>query len=418
MLDTYLEDTFGKRYVLKRQSDLTSQKSFKALNFSDESQAYQFVAKLRAPQGHWFKIISKLGSFSTHQNISSKVRAERIISQLLCRKQIFIYELALTNQTGSSIKRSVQKDNGDSYTFIPVSSLLVAQPREMVNIGTAEDAKKLLDELKPGENKLKELTKELDISIASTAPQATEKLVAAIVSGEVVVSINKPIASPPKRETDTGVTAADKPVGLGPSPSPDAPAEQNQAAQNLAEIRSIASKSPTLTNNLSTLRAQGWTITTGNGSYCDKTTKTITIDSNELNNPTGYVQTIAHESGHALYTPDPYVPPDGLTKQQYVDANANSSLKDEGEATLANITIRNEILQNNGPDIGIAGTQGPAYEQAYKDYQIHGDRDRARSEIGNVFADNERPGIAADKTYKEYYSEPYETYWDENVQVQ
>ena len=217
MLDTYLEDTFGKRYVLKRQSDLTSQKSFKALNFSDESQAYQFVAKLRTPQGHWLKIISKLGSFSTHQNISANVRAERIISQLLCRKQISIYELALTDQTGSSIKCSIQKGNGDSYTFIPVSSLLIAQPRELVEINSTADAQKLLNELAPDGEKLKELSKELNIASAETSSQISKNLVTAIVTGEVVIAVNKPVASPPQREAETEIAAADKPAELSPN---------------------------------------------------------------------------------------------------------------------------------------------------------------------------------------------------------
>jgi hypothetical protein len=63
------------------------------------------------------------------------------------------------------------------------------------------------------------------------------------------------------------------------------------------------------------------------------------------------VQTIARESGHPLYSEDPYVKPGGSTRPQYVDANAKRNLKDEGEATLMNARIRDEILQNVGPDM-------------------------------------------------------------------
>lgn len=217
MLDTYIEDTFGKRYVLKRLSDLSSNKSFKALNFSDESQAHQFINKLRTPQDYWLKTVTKLGTFSTRQNTPSKLHAERLISQLLCRKQLFIYELSVTNQSGSSaVKRSIKKASGDSYTFIPVSSLLIAQPRELVSISTKADAEKLLNELSPDEVKLKEIYKELNISSSGTGSRSTEELVTAIVSGEIVVAINKPLASPPARETETEVAAVDKPAELSP----------------------------------------------------------------------------------------------------------------------------------------------------------------------------------------------------------
>lgn len=217
MLDTYIQDTFGKRYVIKRQSDLSSNKSFKALNFSDENQAYQFIHKLRTPQDYWLKTVSKLGTFSTRQNTPSKLHAERLICRLLCRKQLFIYELSGANQGGSSaVKRSIKKASGDTYTFIPVSSLLIAQPRELVNVNTKADAEKLLNELSPDEVQLKEIYKELNISSSDTGSQSTEKLVAAIVSGDIVVAINKPLASPPTRETETEVATADKPAELSP----------------------------------------------------------------------------------------------------------------------------------------------------------------------------------------------------------
>ena len=109
MLDTYIEDTFGKRYVLKRQSDLTSQKSFTAMSFSDESQAYQFINKLRTPHDYCSKTISRLGTLSARKPSTSNLHAERIISQLLYRKQIFIYEVSASSlSNASAIKRSIQ----------------------------------------------------------------------------------------------------------------------------------------------------------------------------------------------------------------------------------------------------------------------------------------------------------------------
>jgi uncharacterized Zn-binding protein involved in type VI secretion len=183
------------------------------------------------------------------------------------------------------------------------------------------------------------------------------------------------------------------------------------------DIDAIADKSPILTNNIKDLLAKGWKIGTGlpgGGSFSNRQKKQIVIDPQEKGNPAAVVQTLAHESGHAEYTPDAYVPPAGLTKDQYVAKNVNNNLKDEGEATMTNAQVRNEINKNGGPDIGVAGDQSDQYKQIADKYPDPADRDKARQEIGDVFADGEHPSNDPDKTYKDYYSKNYSDYYDKN----
>ena len=180
--------------------------------------------------------------------------------------------------------------------------------------------------------------------------------------------------------------------------------------------RTVA-KSPTLSGNLDALKKDGWTIKTGDpgkGSFTDKSAKTITIDPNQAGDPAAVAQTLAHESGHARYTQDPYVPPAGLTKDQYVSKNANSNLKDEGEATMTNAQVRDEVNKNGGPDIGIAGAQANQYQKIYEKYPDPADRDKARQEIGDAFADGEHPSNDPGKTYRDYYSKTYADYYDKH----
>lgn len=186
----------------------------------------------------------------------------------------------------------------------------------------------------------------------------------------------------------------------------------------------LAALSPKLMSNFDELRKQGWNIRVGpagKGSYADRNEKVIVIDANELGNDTAMAQTFAHETGHAMYTPDPYTAPaPGMTKNQYVQANVNSNLKDEGEATLTNIEIKNEILANGGPDIGIAGANGAKYEAAAAKYPNPADRDLARQEVGNEFAHGEVPSVPKDdgtsyKDYQEYYEKPFADHWDNVV---
>jgi len=182
------------------------------------------------------------------------------------------------------------------------------------------------------------------------------------------------------------------------------------------DVDAIASQSPTLSNNITQLKRDGWTIKygdAGKGTYADKTKKLIVVDANDKKKPAAVVQSLAHESGHALYTADPYVPPKGLTKEQYVKANVKRDLKDEGEATLMNIQVRNEIKKNKGPDIGIAGQQGATYEKIGAKYPDAKDRDKAREEIGQAFATGEHPSTDTSQTYEDYYRKPYADHYDQ-----
>ena len=186
---------------------------------------------------------------------------------------------------------------------------------------------------------------------------------------------------------------------------------------NPALLNTITS-SPILMDKLGSLLTDGWVIrygTAGGGSFCDKEANEIVLDPNESGDHLAMTQTLAHEAGHATYTPDPYVAPDGLTRDEYVAANVNSQLKDEGEATLTNAEVREEIMNNSGEDIGIAGTQTDDYERITDSYQNGDiDRDTARQQIGDKFADGETTSTT-NESYRDYYSQPYEDYYDDNV---
>jgi len=201
--------------------------------------------------------------------------------------------------------------------------------------------------------------------------------------------------------------AAAPSVGAAPAP--------NTVTTGLGDdVDALVNKSPTLRDKLDRLQKDGWVIETqnGGGTYADKTQKKIVVDI-ENASAEDQVQSLAHEAGHADYTVDPYVPPDGKTKQEYVDANVKRDLKDEGEATLTNLEVREEILDAGGPDIGIAGNSAnhPQYEQAYEDFKNGGDRDKAREDIGGIFADGEQTSTT-NESYRDYYSKTYADHYD------
>lgn len=181
------------------------------------------------------------------------------------------------------------------------------------------------------------------------------------------------------------------------------------------EVDRELAKCPKFAQNIKELQDKGWSIEygeKGKGSYCNKKAKKIVIDENKKGKTAAVLETLAHESGHAMYTPDPYVPPDGLTKEEYASKNANRSLKDEGEATLTNIEMKEGLKKNGGVDIGVAGSQASKYQEIAKKYPDAKDRDKARQEIGDTFADKEHPSTDPSKTYRQYYEKPFNDFYD------
>jgi type VI secretion system secreted protein VgrG len=186
-----------------------------------------------------------------------------------------------------------------------------------------------------------------------------------------------------------------------------------------ADVDLMAGMSPALAQRIRDLQAQGWTIRYSRpgdppGTFCDRTTNSIVIDPNANATTAQRVQSLAHEAGHAGYTPGAYVPPSGLTRQEYIDRNAANNLADEGEATLFNAQARREIMNNGGPDIGIAGAQSQQYANTYDQYAAGNlTRDQARTQIGQTFANGETPSTAPNMNYGQYYGQPYGTFWDQ-----
>jgi hypothetical protein len=166
----------------------------------------------------------------------------------------------------------------------------------------------------------------------------------------------------------------------------------------------LLSKSPSLTADMKKLEADGWVVKFGpanGGTFADRTTKTITVDKNEAGNPGALVQSLAHEVGHARYTPKI----DTSSKAAFL----RSTLADEGAATLSNIRAQREILRNGGQDIGIAGNPAnqKAYNAAYDKYLKDGDAAAARDTIGSIYGNGEHTSTTG-QSYNDYYGSYYD----------
>jgi WXG100 family type VII secretion target len=146
------------------------------------------------------------------------------------------------------------------------------------------------------------------------------------------------------------------------------------------EVEKIAKQSPTLMTQLQKLQKDKWQIVvsdrptgnlnehptdsqgnltipdTKNGADTFADAKIIRIYKDSNHKPENYVDEIAHEVGHAVDNPK-FSRPDaaGMTQAKYVHDNVNRALTSEAEAAYNELTVRDEILKDKGPDIGMSG---------------------------------------------------------------
>ncbi|WP_320720356.1 type VI secretion system Vgr family protein, partial [Enterobacter asburiae] len=208
----------------------------------------------------------------------------------------------------------------------------------------------------------------------------------------------------PGKENKAGA-AASAPAEASKTATP--PASNAPSSGYGKDVDSLVDKSPTMKNDIATLKKRGWTFEegeAGKGTFANRQKRVITVDKNELGNPNAVVQSLSHESGHALYEPN--------IDFSSRDAYLNSTLSDEGAATLNNIRVQREIIANKGGDIGIAGN--PANQTQYNSIYDSLERgaikeSEARTQIGRIFGKGEQTS-----TTGQYYEDYYGGWYDKN----
>ncbi|VAW73620.1 hypothetical protein MNBD_GAMMA10-1201 [hydrothermal vent metagenome] len=224
MLDISLEDTFGKRYVIKTFQQNTHQGALQPLKFSDKNRAFSFVCGLRVPHGYWQRTLGSIerGSLSSFhcKSDSGQSSPEHRISQYLYYKRIYIYELVNSRaHKDAQGSRSFEQSNGDRYTFNHVSAQLLAGPHQYVALNSETDIADLLRELPCDERQLDELARSLDLggTPGSGNGHSRARISAGIMAGEIIVSVRPKRVIPPEPVVLQALTAADRPMVVEPA---------------------------------------------------------------------------------------------------------------------------------------------------------------------------------------------------------
>jgi type VI secretion system secreted protein VgrG len=173
-------------------------------------------------------------------------------------------------------------------------------------------------------------------------------------------------------------------------------------------VLAAIAKCPKMKTELENLQKDRWTVvwgSAGGGTTTDKKNKKIVLDPARCTTDEITLGRIAHEMGHAQYTP-PSVSPNGRTKAEYIRDKVQTNLEDEGEATLKQIEYKNCLKNGGGPDIVMSGSKAAEYEAIAKKYPDAADRAKARTEIANTFGDSEKTSNCPAQTYRQYYESP------------
>lgn len=207
-------------------------------------------------------------------------------------------------------------------------------------------------------------------------------------------------------------TVVDKTNQLAETPLEKVPKGSKTIKKGLKGINEKLAQSPTLKTNIVKLQQDKWVIKLnepGGGSYCDKVNKTIAIDpSDPLDEALGG---LAHETGHALFTPPPKPTlnsvADGL---EYVRKATEVDFIDEGEAQLVACRAAKEHAAEGVVSEVPADASGKF--MAIYDKLEKGDIDEAtaRQEMAKEFGDLITSTTHED--YKTYYGRGHIDTWN------
>lgn len=181
--------------------------------------------------------------------------------------------------------------------------------------------------------------------------------------------------------------------------------------------RDLIKQSPTLRAEILTLEQNGYSFKTGpvaDGYYTDRDANTIVIDQPLSDGET--VSHVAHEVGHAVTPQQASIPATpSMTRDQYVRANVDNLMSNEGAAQFNAAQVRAELKASGGPDIGIPGSQTADYQRAYDDFAA-GRITRSQSvDRMATLMGNETVSTPPHQAYRDYYADSYKTDWDTNI---
>ena len=181
--------------------------------------------------------------------------------------------------------------------------------------------------------------------------------------------------------------------------------------------RDLIKQSPTLRSQIFELEQKNYNFevsTLDDGYSTDPDTRTIYIDQPHTDGAT--VARIAHEVAHAVLLQERFIPPtDAMTREQYVQANVDNFMDNEGEAQFNAVQVRSEVFAASGTHLGLPGTQPFEYLAIYDKFTAGSlTREQAIDQMGALMG-GEQVSTEANQLYRDNYRVMFENDWDTKI---
>ncbi len=207
-----LSDNFGRLYRLLTPRDTRPHTALQAERFFSETQALRFLRQLTVPHGFWHHIQQRAAL--EFNPVSNENQLLKQLSQMLYRGRIQVYHV---DEVNSPATRSMAftDESKTRYAIKPVSHLLIKREKEILHFSDEQEARTFIEESGLDEKQLNELIQENKLPRGKSV---THTVAAALVSGELVVTVDRFSHAPPlpTDSTDASALHIDKYVPLGP----------------------------------------------------------------------------------------------------------------------------------------------------------------------------------------------------------
>lgn len=204
-----VKDHFGQYYKIQTSKDQPAPLSLDAEIFSSNAQASQFINNLQAPISFWSKIVNS--ETLILKSIGNETQLKEAVAELFSRGKLKAYKIDIPSLSEHAPeKRTVKDSNKNTHTFIPASSLLITNPREVRKFTNTTEANKYLKELSPNKVELQNLAKELDLPVTVADDKLLPLIAEGLAAGTLVVVVDRYSAPPSSGAEADGEVHSDK----------------------------------------------------------------------------------------------------------------------------------------------------------------------------------------------------------------
>ena len=204
-----LRDLYGHHYKIQTSKEKSAPVSLKAEIFHSTSDAYRFINNLKASANYWLALYKS--ESLTNSVFNNEAELKQNLAELFCRGKLQAYKIDIPGPSSKDTeKRTITTGNKDRHTFTPASSLLISNPKEVIQFTDKKESAKYLNEISVDEGSLQQLVDELELTKSDQNGELFELVADELASGALVIFLDKYTTPPTSTGEDDSTVHGDK----------------------------------------------------------------------------------------------------------------------------------------------------------------------------------------------------------------